>query len=272
MNKYTNRKYIKNILIFFISIAILFLFFYIWERYVIDSEIPKRILPKPTDIKDYLYKEFFTEHRQGYETILDKSIQSFIDALIGFAISIVLGTLLGYLFAIKRIINTSLSPLLFVIQLLPVPAFAPVIAAILGYGLETKLFIIVLFTIFPVVITVSDTVMNLPSNYKSLLRTYNTPRLKSFFILTFPSIVPNLLHTMKILTTASFVASIIAELPLTVSNGIGKDIYTSFNNQVIPRVWASMLIIAVISLGFFFSVSYLEQFISKTYKYGQFEK
>jgi ABC-type nitrate/sulfonate/bicarbonate transport system permease component len=75
---------------------------------------------------------------------------------------------------------------------------------------------------------------------------------------------------MKILSTASIVATIITELPLSVRNGIGKDIYNSFNNQMIPRVWVSVIIISILSLIFFSALDYLEKYINQKYRYGQY--
>lgn len=87
--------------------------------------------------------------------------------------------------------------------------------------------------------------------------------------LLIPAIIPDLLTTMKILTTASIVTSIIAELPLTVSGGIGKDIYNSFNNQITTRVWASLILVCLISLIFFYSISKLEKIIITKYRYAK---
>jgi NitT/TauT family transport system permease protein len=156
-----------------------------------------------------------------------------------------------------------------IIQFLPVPAFAPVIASMLGYGSATKIFIIVLFTIFPVIITVEKAIASLPENYFSLFKTYSVNKISLYKKMILPAIVPNLLTTLKILTTASFVTSIIAELPLTVSSGIGKDIYNSFNNQVTTRVWASLLLISIFSLAFFYLIVFLEKYILLKYRYGK---
>jgi ABC-type nitrate/sulfonate/bicarbonate transport system permease component len=74
---------------------------------------------------------------------------------------------------------------------------------------------------------------------------------------------------MKILTTASIVTSIIAELPLTVSGGIGKDIYNSFNNQITTRVWASLVMLCTVSILFFKSMLEIEKTIINKYRYAK---
>ncbi len=198
-----------------------------------------------------------------------KCFSSVRDALLGFTLSTLLGSLLGIVFSQVSSFKSIFAPFTFIFQLLPVPAFAPVIASAFGYGLETKIIIIVLFTIFPVIVTVESAVERLSHSYLQLLATYNASNKEVIRLLLWPSIVPPLLTTMKILTTASIVTSIISELPLTVSGGIGKDIYNSFNNQIITRVWASLFLISLISLMFFYSVTYFEKNIMNKYRYGK---
>lgn len=254
---------------FFLILIIILLYF--WERYIIVNNIPKYILPKPTDIGIYLYKEIFLSHRVGYEGIIIKSLYSFRDALIGFFISALMGSFLGILFSRFKIFKLVFYPLLFVSQLLPIPAFAPIIAAIFGFDIRTKIIIIVLFTIFPVIVNIEKTVNNIKRNYVSLFLIINAGKIETAVKLYLPSIVPSLLLNLKIISTASFVASIVSELSLTISQGIGKDIYTSFNNQIIPRVWASLLVISIISISFYGFFAKLESYISKKYHYGSFE-
>jgi len=242
----------------------------IWEISLDYFNIPKRIAPKPSNIYEFIQKEFFTEHSSRYQNILIKAMYSIRDALIGFVISLILGTFLGILISRSSYIYSVLFPFLFLTQLVPVPALAPVIAALLGYGFLTKISIIVLFTIFPVMIAVRKTIINLPENYNLLLHSYTHKNKDLLRYLILPSLVPTILSTMKILCSASIVASIITELPLSVRTGIGKDIYNSFNNQIIPRVWTSILLISAISLIFFLCISNLEKYINNKYKYGQF--
>jgi len=246
-------------------------FLAIWEFYVVKANIPRYILPKPSEIGDFLYREFFVSHQAGYEGILIKSIWSLRDAIIGFSISVIFGCILGIVFAYRKWWKAMFFPIIFITQLLPVPAFAPVVAAMFGYGLTTKIIIIVLFTIFPVIVSVEKQVTNIPRSYVSLFRIYNSSKKKMFLHLVFPSIVSALFVNLKILITASFVASIISELSVTVSHGIGKDIYTSFNNQIIPRVWSSLLIISLISIALFTLVRQLETQILDKYHYGKSE-
>lgn len=258
---------IKKILLI---VGIIGIIIVLWETLVNHFDIPKRIIPKPSDLYHFIENEFFTTHSSRYQTVLIKSLYSFKDALIGFTLALIIGSGIGILLSQNKIIYSILFPFLFLTQLIPVPALAPVLAAILGYGYSTKMFLIVLFTIFPVAISVRSGILNIPENYKQLLNTYTSKKIETFKYLILPSLVPPILSTMKIVCTASIVATIITELPLSVKGGIGKDIYNSFNNQMIPRVWVSVILISLISLIFFNLVSHLEKYINNKYKYGQF--
>jgi ABC-type nitrate/sulfonate/bicarbonate transport system permease component len=261
------KKQIKKILIGLVVIAGILL---LWELLINHYDIPKRIMPKPTDLLDFINKEFFTSHSNRYTTVLGKALESIKDAFIGFTISLILGSILGIVLSQSKNIYSILFPVIFLTQLIPVPALAPVLAAIFGYGYSTKIILIVLFTIFPVAVAVRSSILNIPENYNQLLSTYTDSKRETFRYLILPSLVPPLLSVMKILSTASIVATIITELPLSVRNGIGKDIYNSFNNQMIPRVWVSVIIVSILSLIFFSSLSYLEKYINNKYKYGQY--
>ena len=120
------KKENRKILSLVIKISLILLLLIIWEQIVISFEIPKRILPKPSQIVDYLTSDFSS----GKYTLLIKTLLSFRDALIGFSISVILGTLLGIIFHQFKILKTIFSPFILISQLLPVPAFAPVVAAL----------------------------------------------------------------------------------------------------------------------------------------------
>jgi ABC-type nitrate/sulfonate/bicarbonate transport system permease component len=260
-------KKIKKILIVVVITIVIVI---IWQYLTSYFEIPKRIIPKPTDLWEFFNKEFLIQHSTNYTTILDKALQSLRDALFGFTISLALGTIIGILLSQSSTLYYILFSMIFLTQLIPVPALAPILAAIFGYGYTTKMILIVLFTIFPVAVTIRTSILNIPENYLQLLSTYTNDKWKVFKYLILPSLVPPLLSTMKILSTASIVATIITELPLSVRNGIGKDIYNSFNNQMIPRVWVSVITISILSLIFFTVLDNLETYLNKKYRYGQY--
>jgi ABC-type nitrate/sulfonate/bicarbonate transport system permease component len=258
---------VKRIILF---ILITLLVILIWEYLINYFNIPKRVIPKPTDLFHFIQKEFLTSHSSKYQTILLKTLISIKDAFVGFILAFVVSLGLGITLAQSKKVYAILFPLIFLTQLVPVPALAPVIATMLGYGYTTKIFIITLFLIFPISISVRNCILNIPISYLDLFKTYSKNEINKYRYLIFPSLVPTLLSQMKVVSTASIVATIITELPLSVRGGIGKDIYNSFNNQMIPRVWVSVMLISLLSFIIFKIFSLLEVNINRKYKYGQY--
>lgn len=257
------RKIVLIILIIILTILI-------WEYLINYFNIPKRVIPKPSDLLHFIQKEFLTTHSSKYQSVLIKTLFSLRDAFVGFILAFVVSIGLGITLAHSKMGYSFLFPLIFLTQLVPVPALAPVVATILGYGYTTKIFIITLFLIFPISMTVRNCILNIPISYLDLFKTYSKNRIYKYRYLIFPSLVPTLLSQMKVVSTASIVATIITELPLSVRGGIGKDIYNSFNNQMIPRVWVSVMLISLLSFLIFRVLSMLEIYTNRKYKYGQY--
>lgn len=270
-NLRSKKKIIRTVILTIFGITSLIIAIILLEWYLSSNQIPKSKMPLPSEVFNYLKTDLTVRNRFHQQNLLVKTMESLQDAFWGFSISIILGSLIGIAYAKLSIFKNMTRPLLFMIQLLPVPAFAPVIAAIFGYDSTAKILIIVMFTIYPVVATIEHSVRSIPSDYYSLTRSFNSNRMTTIKTLVLPGIVPKLFTSMRIISTAAFTGSIIAELPLPITRGIGKDLYNSYNNQLHIRVWSSLLMIGIVGLIFYISVTILGNFFQKKYKYGEFE-
>ena len=72
----------------------------------------------------------------------------------GFTIAAVLGILIGLALARFRLLDMALTPYLNAIYASPLPAIVPILTAIMGYRLVTKVVIVVLLAVFPILINV----------------------------------------------------------------------------------------------------------------------
>jgi ABC-type nitrate/sulfonate/bicarbonate transport system permease component len=270
-NRRPKNKLARPIFFMTLAIVLLFIAIILLESYLSTNQIPKSTMPLPSEIYNYLKTDLTVSNRFHQQNLLEKTMESLQDAFWGFSISIILGSLIGIAYAKLSIFKNMTRPLLFIIQLLPVPAFAPVIAAIFGYDSTAKILIIVMFTIYPVVATIEHSVRSIPSDYYSLTRSFNSNRLNTIKTLVLPGIVPKLFTSMRIISTAAFTGSIIAELPLPITRGIGKDLYNSYNNQLHTRVWSSLVMIGVVGLVFYLSITIIGNLFQKKFRYGEFE-
>jgi len=97
------------------------------------------------------------------EDFLRNFTSTLVAALVGLALSIVVGTGLGLLLGVWRFAELTLSPYLAALNSLPRPAIAPLLVVWLGFGLEMKI-AVAFFTAFFVVF------YNVLEGYKSIDR------------------------------------------------------------------------------------------------------
>src|SRR5690606_4947995 len=71
---------------------------------------------------------------------------------IGFPLSVALGIAIGLLLSQSRVLQQMLAPVLTAMYSVPMVALAPLFISWLGFGLESKIAIILLTTVFPVII------------------------------------------------------------------------------------------------------------------------
>ena len=118
-------------------LAIAFLLVVWWAAYALKLK-PEYVLPSPAAA----WNSFFAGLESGATT---QAIYNSLErAIVGFAISVVLGTVLGLLLAKSSIFRRGFGPLITGLQILPSVAWVP--AAIIWFGLtyETMLFVVIM--------------------------------------------------------------------------------------------------------------------------------
>jgi len=131
--------------------------------YVRMDEVRRRTaLPPPHKV---LTEGFFVwEARRGLRPILEALLVTGRVALIGFAISILLGVLVAILMNTARWVENSVFPYAVVLQVTPILALVPLIRNWFGFGIPSRVVVCVLIAVFPVI---TNTLFGLQSAQKS---------------------------------------------------------------------------------------------------------
>ena len=141
-----------------------------------------RIIPSPEKIYMHIPELF----NAGFYVHI---IASLYRVIIGLLISFVVGTLIGLVMGYSKKINKLLNPLIYFTYPIPKTALLPVVMTIYGLGDGSKITIIVLITVFQVIVSVRDAVVNIdPKTYNPLI-SLGATRFKLFYHITFPAIL-----------------------------------------------------------------------------------
>ena len=168
---------------------------------------------------------------------------------IGYAISLILGTLLGILLVRFKYLSENLSSLILGFQTLPSVCWLPF--AILWYGLNEKaiIFVIAIGSVFAISIATESGIKNVNPIYVKAARTMGTKGIRLYKDVVIPSALPAIVSGMKQGWSFAWRALISGEM-LSATKGLGQVLMVGRDLADINQVMAVMIVIIVLGLLF----------------------
>jgi ABC-type nitrate/sulfonate/bicarbonate transport system permease component len=163
--------------------------------------------------------------------------------LIGFALAVVIGVPIGLVLGWSNVVREICDPLLNFFYATPLIAIAPLFVVWFGIGLLSKVAIVLLLAIFPVIINTSNGVRTVDSNLINVARSFDGGRLKIFAWIILPGCVPSILAGLRLAAGVGLVGMVVAEF-VAASAGVGFMINTASQNLDASNVFAGVVIIA----------------------------
>jgi NitT/TauT family transport system permease protein len=169
------------------------------------------------------------------------------ELVIGFGLSIVVGVTLGLLMGRYTILEESVNLSLNIFYSLPLLALAPIIVLWFGIGVESKIVVVFLASLFPILISTLTGVKNVDATLKDMARSYNAGDMQMWRTVLLPASVPSILSGIRIGMAGALVGVVVGEF-ISSSSGIGFLISQSANNFNITQMFVGLLVLAVVSL------------------------
>src|SRR5436305_12280131 len=138
-------------------------------------------------------------------------------------------------------------------------AVAPLFVSWLGTGAEPKIAICFLIAVFAIVI---DTVLGLKSVHPDILdlaKSLRGGRLATLWRIRFPCALPSLFAGMKVAISLALVGAIVGEF-VSSQRGLGYVILSAQGMFDTPRVFAAIMILAVLGVLLIEALSVAERF------------
>lgn len=209
-----------------------------------------RILPSP----DKIYAHLPTLFENGfYVHIIASLYRIFIGLLISFIIGLIIGLLMGY----SKQINKLLNPLVYFVYPIPKTALLPVIMTIYGLGDGSKITIIVLITVFQVIVSVRDAVLNVDKETYNPLISLGANQFQLFYHVTFPAILSEVLTNIRLSIGTAFSVLFFAEAYGT-NQGLGYFIQDAWSRINYIDMYSGILVLSLVGLILFIFIDYVE--------------
>jgi len=250
---------IKPYLSFLAPIITFLLLICAWELTVSFQNIPKYILPAPTDILDSLLI--------NYSDLLRSTFITFRITLFAFIIASFLAIFIAILFSQSKIIELSLYPIAVIFQVTPVVAIAPLI--LIWVGLDNAEFAILILAVivafFPVLANTNLGIRSVEKNLSELFSLYEANRLQRLFKLQLPYALPFILTGMKTSIGLALIGSVVAEFVAGsgTSTGLAWRIIEAGNRLDVPKLFAALILLVVLGVFLFLIMSLLEKILLK---------
>lgn len=188
-------------LIYPLTFAVIILL--IWSIAIRLFHVPQFLLPSPQQIGRAMLvdRDYFILH--GLTTLLE--------AFLGFALAVLLGFLLGTVFAIFGLIEKMVLPYAIASQAVPIVAIAPLFVLWLGNGLASKIAMSCLICFFPMVVNTTRGLRSVGNQYLALMRIYSATKWQVFWKLQFPSSLTYVMSGMRVSAALAMIGAIVAE-------------------------------------------------------------
>ena len=185
------------------ALALAILGILVWEVAVRVMEVPDWLLPPVSQILAEWWEEKGWLLSQGWVTAQE--------IIVGFIITGIFGVTLSTAMFWSRVLERSIYPFLIASQTVPVFTLAPMLIIWAGTGIAPKVIIIVLFTIFPITISLMTGFKSVDSDMIAMFRTLGASRFQMFTKLFLPSALPHLFAGLKVAAVVSVIGAVIGE-------------------------------------------------------------
>lgn len=228
----------------------------LWQVAATIFQLPRWLLPAPTDIVAALFSSWELLARHSWVTLQE--------VLVGFGLSFVTGVALAIAIAYSRTLERALYPFVIASQTVPVIAIAPLLLIWFGYGLLPKVIVVALICFFPIVVNMVDGLRSVDPDLVSLLRTLGSSRWQIFAKAQLPTSLPFLLSGTKIAIAVSVIGAVIGEW-VGASAGLGYFMVRSASQFQTARVFAAIVLLSLMGIALFTLVALSERYLLPWY-------
>ncbi|WP_096784737.1 ABC transporter permease [Rhodobacter sp. CZR27] len=212
----------------------------LWQAVVMLTGVPAFILPAPLAV--------LRELVSSRTLLLSSAATTLAEIGAGLVAGCLAGLLAGLATALSDRIARLLRPVLVMSQAVPVFALAPILTLWLGYGMESKVAVVVLIVFFPVASALHDGLRATPQATLDLARLARASRLRTLVWLRLPHALPHLGAALRIAAVYAPIGAVIGEW-VGASQGLGHLMLLANARMKTDLMFAALAVLAVLTLA-----------------------
>ncbi len=214
----------------------------LWEAICRGFGISEFIFPSPSRIANQLV-EF-----RG--VIAGHAWRTFWVTMVGFGLSIVVGTLIGFLIGSSRTAYAAIYPLMTGFNALPKAAFVPILVVWFGIGVGPAVLTAFLISFFPITVNIATGLATLEPELEDVLRVLGARRWDVLVKVGLPRSMPYFYGSIKVAITISFVGTTVSEMTAA-NEGIGYLLISAGSSMQMGLAFAGLVVIGAMAMGMY---------------------
>lgn len=225
----------------------------LWQLVVWVGGYQRFVLPGPGLVAER-WLEAATEG-----TFTPHVVTTLSEILLGLALGVSVGLVLGFMLARSPLADRLLSPYIVAAQATPILALAPIIVIWFGNGLTSKVLICALICCFPMTVATSVGLRSVDGRLVEMARSLRATRAQLVRTVEVPAALPQILGGLKVAVTLSVVGAIVAEW-VGGDRGLGVLLNLAKGSLFdTPLLFATLLTIALLGVVLYLIVVVLER-------------
>ena len=232
----------------------IFLILIVWQLLSVSGFIPGFMLPSPVKVVKAFCKDFPLLIYYLEVTLLEAFAGIFVSIIFSFVFAIVMDRF--------TFIHRAVYPVLIVSQTIPTIAIAPLLILWFGYGMSSKVILIVLTCFFPITVSLLTGFASVDKDMIRLMEAMGATKNQIMKYAKLPSSVKSLFSGLRISISYSIIGAVISEW-LGGMRGLGVYMTRVKKSYSYDKLFAVIFLISALSLGLIKLISLLEKRICK---------
>jgi ABC-type nitrate/sulfonate/bicarbonate transport system permease component len=210
-----------------------------WQAAAMSGVLPKSVLPPLSDVTAALVDMLRTGE------IVSHTLASFARAGAGFLIAVVGGVLLGLIMARVPAVERAVEPILLLIYPVPKPAMIPLFMVWLGIGDFSKIAVIALACLLPVVVSTFNGARSIDEMLMWSARARGTSERRLLWRVVLPAALPQIAAGVRIAIPIAIIVLVSSEF-ISAEKGLGYLVFSYGGVGADDAMLAVVIYLAVI--------------------------
>ena len=213
-----------------------------WQLLCVAFDVSEFVFPSPLRIAQQAW-----EH---HAAILSHAWRTFWVTMVGFAIAIVVGVLLGALMGSSKLAYNAMYPLMTGFNALPKAAFVPILVVWFGIGVGPAVLTAFLISFFPIMVNIATGLATLEPELEDVLRVLGARRSDVLLKVGLPRSLPYFYGSLKVAITLAFVGTTVSEMTAA-NEGIGYLLVSAGSSMQMGLAFAGLLAVGVMAMAMY---------------------